>query len=374
MLGKDLYKIEVDVEITSEKLKSLVFFYEPLIGNDALYLYEYLVFRGNSVTFKELNDLLYFLNISVDRFEKTIEKLNKYRLVKTLNKGNTYIFVLANPLTRKEFIKNDIFVRDFILKTSGQHYQELISGFYELDKHPDYVDVSAKLDVKELENWSKEDETYLKAKPTNTYSFDTIFDIGYFLKDISSMLFPLKFRTEKNLKEIATLADLYNISYDQMRSIIQKSCKPNEDGFDLKILRYLCMNARTSYYEIDAGNYNVPCQNFLMNLQEGKEVTEYDKKILYKLSNEYHLRTSVINVLIEYCLNNSDNRLIENYIYPIASDFHRNNVNDYKTALERLGKPYNKKVVKAKTPTYDTSKNKDLSDEELERALNKLKK
>lgn len=374
MLGKDLYKIEVDVEITSEKLKSLVFFYEPLIGNDALYLYEYLVFRGNSVTFKELNDLLYFLNISVDRFEKTIEKLNKYRLVKTLNKGNTYIFVLTNPLTRKEFIKNDIFVRDFILKTSGQHYQELISGFYELDKHPDYVDISAKLDVKELENWSKEDETYLKAKPTNTYSFDTIFDIGYFLKDISSMLFPLKFRTEKNLKEIATLADLYNISYDQMRSIIQKSCKPNEDGFDLKTLRYLCMSARTSYYEVDAGNYNVPCQNFLMNLQEGKEVTEYDKKILYKLSNEYHLRTSVINVLIEYCLNNSDNRLIENYIYPIASDFHRNNVNDYKAALERLGKPYNKKVAKAKTPTYDISKNKDLSDEELERALSKLKK
>ena len=374
MLGKDLIKVEVDAEITNERLKSLVFFYEPLIGNDALYLYEYLLLRGNSATFTELNDLLYFLNISVDVFEKTIEKLNKYRLLKTLNKGNTYIFVLNNSLTRKEFIKNDIFVRDFILKTSGQHYQDLISDFYEFDKHSDYVDISAKLDVKELENWSKENETYLKAKPTNTYSFDTIFNIGYFLKDVSSMLFPLKFRTEKNLKEIATLADLYNISYDQMRSIIQKSCKPNEDGFDLKILKYLCMNARTSYYEVDAGNYNVPCQNFLMNLQDGKEVTEYDKKILYKLSNEYHLKASVINVLLEHCLKNSDNRLIENYIYPIASDLHRNNVNDYKTALERLGKPYNKKVVKAKSPTYDTSKNKDLSDEELEAILNRHKK
>ena len=37
MLGNDLYKVEVKNELSNERLKSLVFFYAPLVGSDALY-------------------------------------------------------------------------------------------------------------------------------------------------------------------------------------------------------------------------------------------------------------------------------------------------------------------------------------------------
>lgn len=369
MLGNQLYKIEVNCELSNERLKSLVFFYGPLIGHDALALYQYLVLRGSTISFNELNNLLSSLNISIDMFEEQCGKLNEYNLLKTLRQEEKYIFVFKVPLTMKEFNKDSILVRDFITKTSGPHYQELISDIYDEDNHEGFEDVSRKLSLEAINNWSKDKESYLRKEDGNKYNFNTLFNVNEFLKDMSTVLLPMRFRTIENLKEIATLADLYNISYDKMRTFIPKitSCDSNE--FDLTHLKYLCMNARSEYTKVEDGNYNVPCLLFLMNLQNGKEVTEYDKKIIANLSNSYHLNTSVINVLLEHTLKACDNRLIEKYMYAIASDLHRNNVTDAKTALARLEKPYNKSTAKDSLPTYSTEGNKDMTDEEADELL-----
>lgn len=369
MLGSELYKIEVDTELSNERLKSLVFFYGPLIGHDTLALYQYLVLKGSTIGFEEINDLLMSLNISVDAFEEQCGKLNEYRLLKTLKQDNKYILIFNSPLTIKEFIKDNILVRDFILKTSGTHYQELVANIYNNNDYSDFEDISRTLSLDNIKNWSRENETYLTSNNDNKYEFHTLFDINAFLKDISTNLLPMRFRTKENLKEIAVLADLYNISYDKMRTFIPKITKIDSNEFDVNTLKYLCMNAVNDYRKVEQGNYNVPCIQFLMNLQDGKEVTEYDKKIFYNLSNKYHLNTSVINVLIEYTLKNCDNRLIEKYMYAIASDLHRNNIYDAKSALARLDKPYNKNVREDYIPTYDTSKNKNVSKEEAEELL-----
>ena len=369
MLGKDFYKIETNCELSNERLKSLVFFYGPLIGHDALALYEYLVLRGNTIGFNELNHLLTSLNISVDVFEEQCVKLNEYRLLRTLKQDNKYIFVFNAPLTRTEFIKDNVLVRDFILKTSGTHYQELISDIYQLDNHADFEDVSQTLSLDTLNGWSKENETYLDRRPVNKYNFNTLFDVNTFLKDISTNLLPMKFRTESNLREIATLADLYNISYDKMRTYIPEVCNSDNNEFDLNLLKYKCMNAKADYTKVENGNYNVPCLTFLMSLQDGKEVTDYDKKIIMSLSDKYHLNSSVINVLIEHTLKSCDNRLIEKYMYSIASDLHRNNIVDAKGALARLDRPYNKNSSKDVLPTYKTDNNKKMSKDEEDELL-----
>ena len=104
MLGRDYYRVETNLELSDERLKSLIFFYGPLIGNDALATYLNLAYRENSLSFNELNELLSFLNISVSEFENRIDILNKYQLVKSLNQDNKYIFVVLSPLNRKQFI------------------------------------------------------------------------------------------------------------------------------------------------------------------------------------------------------------------------------------------------------------------------------
>ena len=181
MLGKDLYKAEVNAELSAERLRSLVFFYGPLIGNDALAMYEYMVLRGNTVTFTEINGLLITLNLSIDDFEFYCLKLNEYRLLKTLRQENRYIFIFNNPMDMKQFIRDDILVRDFILKTSGDHYRELIADIYTESDHSGFEDVSQTLSLDSLKNWKAEDETILKKSVENTYEFNTLFDVNVFL-------------------------------------------------------------------------------------------------------------------------------------------------------------------------------------------------
>lgn len=371
MLGSNLFKIESSFELSSERLKSLVFFYEPIIGEKALFVYEYCTLKNPSIGFSELNDLLSTINISIDEFEHILSKLNEVKLLKTLNKENKYIFVFSNPEKIKNFIKDDLLVRSLINKTSVSYYQKLISDVLVEDKHSEYQDVSATMELPVLDKKDNPNESYI-VKKDESYNFNTYFDINVFLKDISKNLLPMSFRSKENLYEVANLADLYNISYDQMRQFIPRVFNNETNTFDSKLLAYLCMKAKCDYKKVENDNYNVPCKLYLMSLQEGKEVSEYDNRILYKLANDYHLAIPVINVVLEHALKNCDNRLIEKYVYALASDLHRNNINSSSQALIRLDK-YNgslsKTNSKAKPISYDTSKNNNLSNEELDALL-----
>ena len=370
MIGKDLYKTEINAELSGERLRSLVFFYGPLIGNDALILYEYLVLQGTQYSFNEINDLLTSINISIDDFEFYCIKLNEYRLMKTLRQANRYIFVFSNPLEIRQFIKDDILVRDFILKTSGEYYRRLTADIYASSDHSGFEDVSSTLSLDTLQDWKKEDEAILQMERGKAYDFKTLFDVNVFLKDVSTNLLPMRFRTKENIEQMAVLADLYNISYDKMRTFLPKAARTGSNEFDLKELRYLCMNARTDYKKVESDRYDVPCVSFLMSLQDGKEVTDYDKKIIFRLSERYHLSVPVINVLLEHGLRNCDNALIENYLYPIASDLHRNDIQTSNEAKERLARPYGKRKENSDNlPVYDTSANMALSESEEEKLL-----
>jgi len=370
MIGKDFYRIDKNSDISNERFKSLIFFYGPMIKNDALVLYQNLIFQEEKTGFDELNELLVSLNMSVSEFENLCEVLNEYGLLQTLNKDNKYIFRLNAPLSMNEFVNDDILVRQFILKTSGPFFQNLVSRLnINQESYNDFLDVTKSLDTSELNVWTKDDETFLNIKRNDDYNFNTLFDVNKFLKDVSTNLLPMRFRTKENLYNMAKLADLYSISYDKMRTFLPKVANTETNVFDLSILRYLCMKAKVDYTKVEENEYNVPCQTYLMSIQDGKELTDYDKKIIYNLSNKYHLNIPVINVLLAHGLKNCDNRLIENYLYPIASDLYRNDIKSAEKALERLSRNYNKKVSDDKLPTYDSSKNKQLSSKEEEELL-----
>ena len=373
MLGKDLYKTELHTSLNDDLSKSLTTFYLPLIKADAFTLYEHFIYNSSN-DFNTLNNLLTAIGFSIERLEEALNKLNEYRLVKTLkdNNDDRYIFVVLNPLSMFDFTKDDIFVRDFLKKTSGDYYQKVISGIRVFDKHNNFSDVSKKINPNILSNWSKEDESYLSFKNNLTnFSFDTFFDINKFLKDISTTLLPLKFRTEENMKELALLADLYNISYDKMRTFLPRVAASDSNEFDLNLLRFLCERSQSEFKKVDNGAYNVPCELFLMNKQDGKEVTNYDKKLIYTLAHDYHLVPSVINVILESSLNKYDNRLIEKYLYPTASDLHRANIVSAEQALNRIAKYPNNKSNKSSgiVPDYTTNNNPPLDKKALEELM-----
>ena len=376
MLGKNRYKVINDADMSNDRLLSLISFYLPLMDAESISLYQYLLFERDADA-REISDLLNELSISIDSFESSLEKLNCYDLVKTWKReeDDLYLLELNAPLNRSEFVANDLYVRNFILRTSGAHFQKLLSRIPVKEKrYRGFEDVSKHFDPSVLSSWSLEDERYLseKEEEKKEMEFNTLFDVNRLLADMSDFLFPLRFRTYDNLKEIATLADLYSISYDGMRNIIAKVVRSDKDTFDKKELQTLCRKAAIEYQQVEKGSYNTPNVQYLMSLQGGKKVTRYDKEVLYNLAHEYKLPTPVINVLIEYSLKQCDNRLIEKYIYAVAADLHRNDVKTVEQAKMRLERNTDRKE-KEVLPEYDSSVNPALDEKRLEELLKRRK-
>ena len=377
MLGKDRYRVLQDTDLSLDRMRSLAVFYLPLIGPHAFSLYHSFLFEEKSLDYLPLDDLLTRLGMSIDTFEEALGKLNEYKLLSTFKKKDEeglWIFSLIEPKDRQEFTDDDLFVRDFILKAGGSHYQELLSSLrlQESDLNG-FENVTKKYDLRKLETWSEEDESYLNAKKREEASFDTLFDVNYFLKDISDFLFPRRFRTYDNLHEIACIADLYNISYDRMRTYISRLVNRNSDHFDTEELVKMAQASQPAYEKVEEGNYGVPCLSFLMNRQGGREVTPYDKKILYTLHHQYHLSTGVINVLLEHTLKQCDGHLYEKYLYPAAADLHRNGITDAKSAQEFLFGRGGNRSEKDELPVYDASKNPELEEDRLKEILERRK-
>ena len=363
MIGNDLFKIESDVALSENTYRSLIVFYNPLVGPEALYLYQYLLLNSDKNSFVEINYLLNSLGMSIDKLEKLIRKLNEYKLVITLKDDNAdkYVFVLNEPLSLVGFIDNNIFVRDFIQKTSGKYYQSVLSNIQFKNRYKNYSDVSYKLSKDILNKWTYEDEQYLKRPSPASYSYGNLFNINVFLNNVSTTLFPLKCRTKENLKLIADLADLYDISYQKMAGYLSEVIKYKDQVLDLGLLKYKCEHSVPEYRNVSPNEYNVPCITFLMNKQNAKSVTPSDRKLLATLSSDYSLKVEVINYLIEYVLNTNDNRLIGKFVYSLASDLNRNNIDTAEKAKEFLAKPLPTKRKSsgpiAKKPNYDEMDN-----------------
>ena len=79
--------------------------------------------------------------------------------------------------------------------------------------------------------------------------------------------------------------------------------------------------------------YYLDKDGVLQSKQNGAQVTLGDKKILEHLSLDMHFSSEVINILVEYVLNTSGNRLVPSFVDSVASQWARDGVNDRKTAL-----------------------------------------
>ncbi len=371
MLGNDLFKVEANIDLSYKRNKSLILFYGPLIGNDAFYIYHFLYVKGNSYDFKELNKLLVSLNCSIDFFNEAIKKLNIYRLLSTYEKKEDnvtkYIFSLNNPLTIEEFSNDEILKRDFVLKAGGQYYQSICNEI-RTNKHNGFKNVSFNYDIKELDGWSSDDETFLKFSKKDKYNNNYKFDLEAFFAYTKLAGFPTRLRTRENLDEICLLGDLYNISPKDMSTCVSKSWNLKTNEFSIAKLKSECKKTAYKYKLVENIDYNSDPINYLYNLQNGKEVTPFDKDIIYRLAKDYHLNNQVINVLLEHSLRVCNNSLIENFIIPIASNLHRNDVDTAKKAIECISN-YKGSKREEKPIVHDDSNNPEFTEQMMQELL-----
>ncbi|MDO4479981.1 MAG: DnaD domain protein [Erysipelotrichaceae bacterium] len=349
--------------------QSLTFLYYPLIGKDSYILYQFLLNLNEQ--YWDKNQILECCCFHENQFERARENLEEFGLLKTyLNANkNSWIFCLCPPLSVNEFFCHESYARIFINECGSKRYDALKSYFH-IDpvNRNGYIEVTKPFDTQRLVLWNDQKEEVFqrnKKDEKRVYSFN--FDEFFQGMD---RIFPLRLRNEENLSFIAQLASIYGIDEKEMKRMVQRSVHPSTKEFDKETLKKLVFSS-SKIQMPPSDSYKMAPVQFLKYKQNGTPISSSDKKLVESLCLDYSFPNEVVNVLIEYCLEKTNQSLTRNYVEKVASSWSRLHIDTKEKALSQIQKkPVNKKVPE----WYENTTQTKASEKSLQKALSLQKK
>lgn len=394
ILDADTFLVVNKTVLHDSDHKVLTMLYQPIIGSTAISLYLTLWSYLDKSEVVSSNwthhHLVKSMQVSIEQIVSAREKLEAIGLIKTYFKEgdiNSYIYEIYSPLKVSDFL-NDPILATILFDTVGKvEFSEIVS-YYKLPllELKGYKDISCKFNdifmTTSVSNLEQVKE--IKQKNVLGISYEPTIDLNSILSLIPSDMLNIR-SVNKNVKElIYKLALVYNFDNDDMKSIIMDSI-----GIDHKIeLDKLKQKAR-SYYKFENGGRTTELVyknqpeylrskmtstskkakqiyvfetmspfDFLAS-KNGCEPTKLELEILDYLLVEANLQPGVVNVLIDYVLNISNNKLVKSFIENKAVEWKRNNIETVEDAMAQAKKEKNgKKTIKkvntvSKTEWFD---------------------
>ena len=113
------------------------------------------------------------------------------------------------------------------------------------------------------------------------------------------------------------------------------------DFFYQEMIAYFlvsCANGKRSVMvDLDVKNpYALPPVRFLQSKQHGIEVSRSDAYLIETLITDFKMKPEVVNVLIEYVLEKTNQRFSKSYVEKIASVWVRLNIDTSEKALAHI--------------------------------------
>lgn len=391
LLKEDKCKIEIQGEMTMERLASFHMLYAPLLGSDATCLYQTLLAIGTRQT-KIKNHLLIasICKQSMEVLEKSRRLLEQYLLVKTFYDAihNCYLYQIYMPKCGNDFLRHEVFGRLYMKEMGKQVYEfNKLCFAHQLEDKRSYQEITIPFENVLKEDWEDtQEELFKKMKPQQDTLYQNdiplSFNFDRFLTGFSSMVFPLSARSGTNLHAIGELATIHGIDEMDMRKYVSQSMDLKQGKLNMDTLKKLVRNAKPKYEEIQAKDpYSIPPVIFLQRKQHGINVSKSDKFLIENLISEYKMKPEVVNVLIEYVLQTTNQRFTRSYVEKVASVWIRLGIDTSEKALaliaeEQTGTKTKSTEKKALPKWYD---DQDLAQEQVEEIddatlLEKLKK
>lgn len=390
MEQSSLMKIEIAKTLSVEETIVLTTLYQPLMKEKAFILYNSL-YSIKTANFKIKNHqyILSLTNSSMIVFEETRKLLENFLLLKTfyVSESDTYIYKLLPPLKACDFLNDDLFGRLYLKEMGLAMYKFTLNNLKKDVNYDNAVDITSSSDIMLIESWNENDEEKFNqviVKEEDNDNIPVLFDLTTFLTITSKFLFPEHQRTTKNLELITKLGSIYGLSPQDMKQCICKCIDEESNKLDPLKLKSMVKNKKIDYKEIDdeikANRYRVAPVTYLANLQGGK-VAKSEKDIIDFLAFELKLKFEVINVLIEFCIENNNGKIIRNYIETVASSWKRMGIDTAKKALEEKDNykkvdknKYKKPISKQELPKWKTPTKEDYENTDgLEELLNEIK-
>lgn len=336
LVKENRLKIECSITLSHAHFQALRMLYFPLLGNEAISLYETL-YTLAKLPQRIKNHLLVckLCGLSAEALEEKRMLLEQYLLLKTYFDGasNTYLYELLYPKCGHEFLSHEVFGRLYMEKMGKQAFAFMKKSFTPmLEEKSDFQEISAHMSDL-LQEWNEEQEAqFLNEKPKplkKTY----FFRFDRFLNDLSPMVLPLSERTKDNLDFIGEKADLYGIDEMEMRKLVGKSMNLKTNRLDRKKLVRSMQKSKEVRTVKSSDPYNVPSIAFLQQRQKGIALSKSDQELIELLNEKYHMSPQVINVLLEYVLERNNQSLGRKYVEKIAAAWVRLGIDTKEKAL-----------------------------------------
>ena len=360
--------------LSSEQRQSLNLLYGPLIGKNSICLYEFFSSIQNLV---ELEDVYLLLNMNASQFDIARNRLEQYHLIETYVHEEDMLILLYAPLLPDLFLCHETYSRLYLASVGAKCFDKVKVMLYK-DKtvSSSYTKVESPLDVSILDAWNESKEiAYEKVKPTLKQKYD--FDFATLFKGMDR-IFPVRLRTSENLDRIAEMAKIYGIDAKDMRKYVQRSTNPSTHVFDLEKLKDMVMRNR-KVMEVRKDPYKMSPVKFLQNKQNGVPVVKSDQVLIERLCKEFQFPIEVVNTLIEYTLQQTNQQFSRNYVEKVAASWVRLGVDSRKKALDIINQSplENKRDKKAEKVVLDDkfyTQKEEKSDAQLHKEMLELQK
>lgn len=343
--------------------------YQPLMGNDAVVVY--LLLMAYKDTSQNLEKLIQNSLLSSSRFEKARRVLEEFLLVKTYLdvNGQKFLVVLQPVMEPEEFLSNETYARLFVNERGAAAFEELKSRYLSSVPVPEGMnEITADFDPTRLaRSWDDQKErTYERIKVKNSALKNLNFNFETFLEGMDR-LFPPRLRTPANLLFIGELADIHGVSEEQMRRYVQRAVNPHTYTFNRDFLRKEVMRSHTIVADVK-DPYDLPPTAFLASRQHGVPVCEADKQLIDDLVRNYQFAPDVVNVLIEYTLNKTNQQFSRAYVEKVAASWSRLKIDDRQKALKQIQEPAvrKKKDITDLPQWYENTRQEKADEAQLE--------
>lgn len=408
LLPADNYVVVNKTILTDNDKVNLINLYEPIIGSLAISLYLTLWSDlDRTLTFSDSynhHHLMTFLKSNLNDIKEARSALEALGLIKTYYKEgdniNYYIYELYSPISAYEFFNHPILNIVLYNNLGVNEYNNLIKSYKKVNfKYDDYKDISSKLnDTFKSSAYNNFNNENIKNKNSNKPKLDNLIDFDVLKESIPNKVLGNNAFNKKTKELINNLAFIYNLDTlkvsEILRLTIDENGLINKDLFIKEVRKYYEYNNGGSLPTIiyrtqpehlkspegdlsSAGKMvyifeNTTPYDFLKSKYKNNNPTPRDLKLLEYLALELNMPPAVINVLIDYVLRISDNKLNKAYVETIAGQWTRLGIKTAREAMNQAKKEYKKKPKKeinksVKLPTWFDNEQKDINVSEEEK-------
>ncbi len=391
---EDFYEVYLNSIISDFDHDTLTMLYQPIVGSHAisLYLTLYADYKKKS-DIASLEDLLLEMGIDITILTEAKNKLEGIGLIRTYykkDKGQSFLkFVLYAPKTPKEFF-DDILFKGLLISRIGEKKVQQYLRRYKTKKLDldGYNEISTSFN--DVFKSSLDEDVYSSTlNIVGGYGRKVIdvskgFDNAKFLSSLENLNILPKAIKKSDMKKISELALLYGVNEDIMGDYVSQAYRPDEkEKIDYDMVKDLCVKDKSYQVLRKNGSNNIAYSStskmgkkvemmqtysaldYLKIKQNNGAVSPSDVKLITELNESYGLNSSVINVLIDYCLERNNNQLSRTYVTKIAASLNREGISSTLDAMNYLKQNSRRKKIDVDIPSQTEESEENVTKEDL---------